>query len=301
MKRKLLCLAVLLMTAVMLFTSCAKSEEYADDSYYNGTADYEEPSEESADMSDTVLLDKTTEAETGDRKIIMKYHFSVETKDLDNAVKTLEESVASYGGYYESANVNGNTEDGGWAELILRVPSKSVVEFNTGIEALGNVTNRSKSGDDVTTAYYDTENQLNSLKIQQERLMALLEKAETLDDILKLETELTRVRTEIERLTTVLLKYDNLIDYTTVTVNVRQVRTYTEPEPETFGSRIADAFRSSLEFTKEFLQGAVIVLVWLSPFILFVGVVAVAVVLIVKADKKKKKEKKAVPEKTEKE
>ncbi|MBE6562992.1 MAG: DUF4349 domain-containing protein [Ruminococcaceae bacterium] len=301
MKRKILSLLVIVMTAAVLFCSCAKSESFVDNSFgYDMIAPgdaAEEDFEYSSDSS-TELLDKTTAETPTDRKIIMKYNFSVETKDLDSAVKALEEAVSSYGGYYESANVSGNTEDGGWAELVLRIPSSQTAKFNEGISELGNITNQNKSGQDVTTAYYDTENQLSSLKIQQERLMALLEKAESLDDILKLETELTRVRTEIERLTTLLVKYDNLIDYTTVTVELRQVRTYTEPEPETFGTKIAEAFKSSLEFTKELFEGAVIAVVYLSPLLVFAAVVLVVVLVIVKS-KKKKKAKKSEVEKAE--
>ena len=301
MKRKILSLLVTVMAAAVLFCSCAKSESYADNSFGGivtapgeAVEEFEYSSEDSS-----ALLDKTTgQAVPTDRKIIMKYSFDVETKDIDSSVKALEEAVASCGGYYESANVSGNSEEGGWAELILRIPSNQTEAFNDGIAELGNITSQNKSGQDVTTAYYDTENQLSSLKIQQERLMALLEKAESLDDILKLETELTRVRTEIESLTTLLVKYDNLIDYTTVTVELRQVRTYTEPAPETFGTKIAEAFKSSLEFTKELFQGAVISVVFLSPFLVLSAVVLVVIFVAVKS-KKKKKAKKNEEEKAE--
>ncbi len=289
MKRKFFSFAVLILIAAMLFCSCAKSESFADNSFI---ADRETPGESNENYEegvDDALLDKTAGAETTDRKIIMRYSFTVETKDLDATVKSLEDAVKARGGYYERASVYGNTEDGGNADLVLRIPSNQAESLNEEIAKLGNVTYQTKSGDDVTTAYYDTENKLNSLKIQQERLLALLEKAESLDDILKLETELTRVRTEIESLTTVLVKYDNLIDYTTINVTLRQVRTYTEPEPETFGTKIANAFKSSIETTKEVFQGIVIAVVWLAPLLVIMTVAVVVIVFALKGRKKRAK------------
>ncbi len=317
MKRKFLSLAVVLLTATLLFASCASKMEAEDSAYnYYAGGDVEYTTDEmvpessiSYSLSDnkgSPTEDAETEApadrgEESARKIIMRYHFSVETKDLDASVAMLEAAVANCGGYYETSEVSGNTENGGWGEFVLRIPSGKTDEFNTGISDFGNITSQSKNGEDVTTQYYDTENRLKSLKIQQERLLALLEKAESLEDILKIETELTNVRTEIESLTTVLLKYDNLIDYTTVTINLRQVKVYTEPVPETFGTKIAETFKDSIEFTKEVFEGITLAVIWLAPLLVFLGIVAVVVIVIVTKSKKKRagKNKKANTEKTE--
>lgn len=314
MKRKILSLTVVLLTAVLLFASCA-SKMTAEDSAYNYAGESieytsDEAAPESVYLYSYSLSDKNNggatedaeteepaeKGETSSRKIIMRYRFSVETKDLDASVAMLEAAVASCGGYYETSEISGNTENGGWGEFVLRIPSGRTEEFNAGVSEFGNITSQSKNGEDVTTQYYDTENRLKSLQIQQERLLALLEKAESLEDILKIETELTNVRTEIESLTTVLLKYDNLIDYTTVTVNLRQVKVYTEPVPETFGTKIAETFKDSLEFTKEVLEGITLGIIWLAPLLVFLGIVAVVVVVLVVKGKKKRAKKTAKEE-----
>lgn len=297
MKKRNVILTALLLAVTMLFSACATKDEYATTGNLFGNGE----------ASDSVFLEDSVPAEapegtveltsqssaSGERKIIKSFSYTLETKDLDAAVLALEAAIAQCGGYYESAQVYGNTEEGGNAEFVLRVPAAQAEKFGGDLSSIGNIVSQSKKGDDVTTAYYDTEAQLDSLKIQQERLMALLEKAETLEDILLLETELTRVRTEIERLTTVLVRYDDLVEYSTVSVYVRQVQNYTEPEPDSFGTRIAETFRSSLEFAEDVMETIVIVVVWLAPLLIFSAVVFVVIFAVVKTSKKKKRSGKA--------
>ena len=57
---------------------------------------------------------------------------------------------------------------------------------------------------------------MESLSLQEERLLDILEKAEKLTDVLELEQELADVRYQIETLTTTLNRYDQLISYSTV-------------------------------------------------------------------------------------
>ena len=64
--------------------------------------------------------------------------------------------------------------------------------------------------------YYDTQAELNALRTQEERLLDLLEQAQSLDDILKLEEQLGTIRTKIEKLTTRLNQLNNLVNFATM-------------------------------------------------------------------------------------
>ncbi|MGI6265378.1 MAG: DUF4349 domain-containing protein, partial [Acutalibacteraceae bacterium] len=118
-------------------------------------------------------------------------------------------------------------------------------------------------------------------------LLELLKKAESLEDILRLENELTDVRTQIESLTTQLKKYDNLSDFSTVTIRLRQVSVYTDPENQSFGEQIANTFRDTFAFAGEALKFLVLALVWLLPLILFAVIVLVVVLVIVRVHRKR--------------
>ena len=98
------------------------------------------------------------------------------------------------------------------------------------------------------------ESHKKTLETEQERLMALLEQAESLEDILTLEKYLSDVRYQLERMESQLRTYDNLVDYTTVHMYITEVKELT-PEPpeeeETPGQRLVNGFMESLEDVKD--------------------------------------------------
>lgn len=53
-------------------------------------------------------------------------------------------------------------------------------EFLNGVESAGNVVRRSESTKDVTLQYSDIESRKKTLKIEQDRLWVLLEKADSM-------------------------------------------------------------------------------------------------------------------------
>ena len=242
--------------------------------------------ESSISDSSSSITDSATDST--DRKIIVTINYNIETKDLDKAVKDLENMVASSGGYYESSNVRGNTQSGGSGDYVIRIPTDKVDGFTGGINSLGNITSQSRTGKDITADYFDTETRLKALKIQEERLLALLSKAEVLSDILQLESELTDVRIQIEALTTVLQKYDNLVEYTTVKIYINQVKTYTPVSEKSFIKEVSETFCSAFESAGEFCGNLILGFIWVLPYLLFVAVVIVIIVIIVKIKNKKK-------------
>ncbi len=62
------------------------------------------------------------------------------------------------------------------------------IENNYGYMGMGYVTSKNESSKDVGEEYYDTEGRFKTRRTKQERLLTLLEKAETMEDILSLET-----------------------------------------------------------------------------------------------------------------
>lgn len=241
------------------------------------------------DTVDTELSDSSTGADA--RKIILTYTYEIETKDLDKSVQAIEAAVNKAGGYYETSKVDGNTENGGYAKYVLRIPTDKLDDFIQGVNTFGNIASQSRNGEDVTSQYYDIESSLASLKIQQERLLELLKQAKSLDDIMKLETELTKVRTNIEKLTTSLKKYDNLIDYTTVNITVDQVSDYTVSN-QNFGQTVIDTFCDSFSTAFEMAKRFLLALIWMLPYIIVIGIiVAVAVVFDIRAKKKRNSKK----------
>ena len=294
MKKRVLAIVLMLMLTI---TGCSMKSGYDQDgSGRDIRENYAIPGEivEKEDIGDTtegtdVNIDYNV-ADT-DRKIIIELEYNVETKDLDKTVKSLEESVGKVGGYYENSYLEGNTENGGYARYVLRIPTDKLDGFTANVDFFGNVTSQNRTGKDVTTQYYDTESKLETLRIQQERVTELLKEAKTLDEILMLEKELTGIRADIESLTTTIKKYDSLINYTRVTISINQVYVFTTVEEPGFGEQVVETFKDSFEFAADVIKSLVLAFIWLLPSITIM-LVFVGLILLVAKRTKKKREKK---------
>ena len=119
------------------------------------------------------------------------------------------------------------------------------------IEGEGNVTYRNIYTDDVTLSYVDTESHLKALRTEQETLLGLLEKAETVENIIAIQSRLSEVRYEIESYESRLRTYDDQIDYSTVYLNVSEVERETQVKEETPGEEISRRLSQNWEDLKE--------------------------------------------------
>ena len=129
------------------------------------------------------------------------------------------------------------------------------------------------------------ETRLATLNTKKDRLLAMLEKAETVEDMLTIESRLSEVRYHIESLTSSLKNWDNLVNYSTITVYISEVKELTE-QPElqrTYWQEIGDGLKLTLKrvgrFFKNFFRDLVVAL----PVIIVIAVVVILVIIILKA------------------
>lgn len=293
MKKRILCvLALLLMLSLTLCACGQRTDNY---STYEGGYVADDSATQNEYKTELGTNGSSTTAKTqinSGRKVIITEDYSFETTDLDKCVSDLDGLIAGSDCYLETSNISGNTTDGGWLSYTIRVPADKLESFAKSLEGIGNLTSKKRSSDDVTLAYYDNESKLSAYKIHQERLLALLEKAESLDDILKIENELATVRANIENLTTAQNKYDNLVQYSTVNVYVSQVKVYSEPESDSFWKQFGDNFVDSFKTAGEFLKGLLFLFIWFLPYLLMLCVVALIIFFAIKRSTKKKSNKK---------
>lgn len=189
------------------------------------------------------------------RKLIKTVNISAETEDFDTLVPALQKQVEALGGYIESISVydvnsyyvENQRVKQRCASLTARVPKEKLDGFLAQFGEQVNVTSRSENVEDVTLRYVDLESHKKALLTEQERLLALMEKAETVEDIIAIEGRLSEVRYQLESMESQLRTYDNQIDYSTLYLNLEEVRSYSAPETATVWQRIERGFMKSLE------------------------------------------------------
>lgn len=203
------------------------------------------------DAGQTYSSDSLTAVPTT-RKLIRTVDMDLETTDFDNLLVTIDQTVASIGGYIEESGISGRSIYSGEnatrsAHLTVRVPSNDLDAFITQVGTIGNITHRSEQVRDVTLSYTDIESHKKSLIIEQERLWELLEKAESVDAIIALESRLSEIRYQLESYESKLRTFDNQIDYSTVNLSVDEVKIFTPTAPDNITARIQKGFQKNLQ------------------------------------------------------
>ncbi len=227
------------------------------------------------------------------RKLLRRADIMVETTEYDDYVTWLEDQVSDLGGYFEQQS--SYNRDSGYSgsecrtlNATIRVPATQLDVLLDSMAVNGNVTSHSESQVDVTEGYVDTEAHLYSLRTEQERLNELLSVAETVEDIISIEDRLSYVRYEIESYERQLRSYDSQIEYSVVTMTVSEVIEYTEPEPEGFFARCANAFIENVEWLVLFAQNAAVFIVGHIPVIVIGSAVGVLAYKVTKCIRHKK-------------
>lgn len=228
------------------------------------------------------------------KKIIKRYNYSYETEKFDEAQAYLKQQIDAYDGYISSSEVHGSDKRSLY--LTARIPAENSDQFVGQLGSLGTMVSQSESAEDITLQYTDTESRIASLKTEQERLLALLDKADSLESIVTLEDRLTEVRYELENYESQRKLYDDLVTYSTVTITLEEVSYTVEVDDSTFFTRIKTGLEKSLRDVRNglvnFLVGLIVALPYLVVWGLIIYFIVWIIRRIIKRHKRKKLEKK---------
>ncbi|MDE6434184.1 MAG: DUF4349 domain-containing protein [Lachnospiraceae bacterium] len=233
------------------------------------------------------------------KKIIKRYNYSYETERFDEAQAYLKQQIDAYDGYISSSEVYGSGRRSLY--LTARIPAENSDQFVGQLGSLGTMVSQSESAEDITLQYTDTESRIASLKTEQERLLALLDKADSLETIVTLEDRLTEVRYELENYESQRKLYDDLVTYSTVTITLEEVTYTVEVDDSTFLTRITTGLEKSFRDIRNgfgnFLVGLIVAL----PYLAIWGFIIFLIVWIIRSLIKRQKRKRLLKKEKEKE
>ena len=232
------------------------------------------------------------------RKIIKNASLRGETLSFSEFMKGLDTSVASYGAYVESSRIG--TYKAGTkgsdlcnATVVVRVPADRYDAFMKNIGTLCNILDSEETVDDVTLEYVDVESRIKAYRAEEASLLAMLEKAKTVSELITVEERLSQVRYEIESCQSRLNALSDMIAYSTVTLNIYEVENETVTEyPSVFGE-IKTKFSKNLSDVMRGLRNFFVFVVsgipYFLPFLVVLCIVVAILVLVNRREKKKKK------------
>jgi hypothetical protein len=260
--------ALALVLVVLLFAvACAASgpgKSYDSDENYSSAA----PSDDAG------------ESVTGGavRHVIYEAWLTVTVKDVNTAVDQLAQRAAVVGGYI-SGSVRDNNPEQPSARITYRVPQAEYEGFLSFARSLGKEGRESIRSTDVTEEYVDLEARLASRQLHEERLVSMFARANTINELITIESELARVREEIERLQGRLRYLSENIAMSTIEVTLAQVQGETQIPglgpiglPETLRRALKALVNSSTLFL-DILSFIIVTIFALLPFAIPVGLV----------------------------
>lgn len=258
---------------------------YAAEEYAYDTGDvYESESSASYEGSDTPEVQDTS------RKLIKNVDLDVETEEFDSLLQTIQAKTESFGGYIESSNTyNGSYYYGRSsrnASLTLRIPADALNDFLSTVAEVSNITRKSESVSDVTLQYVDMESHKNALETEQTRLLELLDKAESVEDIITIESRLSDVRYQLESMESQLRTMDNQVNYSTVSLYIEEVTSLTPVEEQSLGEKIRLGFLESIRNVGSGIVNFFAALIIKLPYILVWLIILFFAVKLLKALRK---------------
>ena len=133
-----------------------------------------------------------------ERKIIYSAEVEVEVDDAKSSFSRVRDKVEALNGYV--ASVTSSEVGYKWFRITVRVPVGSFQDFLEWCDDIGKVEKMDVSSEDVTMEYIDLQARLENLKATEKRYLEILNMSKTVDEVLKVEAELSRIRGDIESL-----------------------------------------------------------------------------------------------------
>jgi Domain of unknown function (DUF4349) len=214
------------------------------------------------------------------RKIVYDAQVDLVVDSVDPIAKKVSALVQEARGYIAEQNVTGSPGSLRSMRWRVRVPVEQFDSFVESIVSLGELERNNRTSQDVSEQYYDLEARIKNKKVEEQTLNKILqERSGKLEDVLKIEIELSRVRGEIEQLEGKIRVIENLSSLATLTLNVRERDKYapTPPVVADFSTQVARAWNGSIQGLVDF--GKFVVLWTVSrviylPFWLIGGLIA---------------------------
>lgn len=132
--------------------------------------------------------------------IVRTASLSVEVKDVAKALDAARTAVENAGGYVGDENTTRDEDGQEQTRVVLRVPADRYDDVLTGLQGAGRLLERTAKAEDVTDQVVDVDSRIKSQRASVARVRALMERAERIDDVVALESELSRREADLESL-----------------------------------------------------------------------------------------------------
>lgn len=222
-----------------------------------------------------------------DVKMVYTANMDLQTLSFDKADSDISALVEEMGGYFEQRSISNRSSGYRYAEYTVRVPAEKFNDFCSQMGTLCHLVYKNESADNITESYYDTQSRLVTAQTKLERLQELLRRAESMEDIITIESAISETEWTIENLTGTLRTYDSLVGYSTIYMTLHEVYELSGQgqAPVTFGDRLGESFLDGLKSIGRTAQNFA---VWLAYSWFWLLIVVVIVIVVIRTIRRRK-------------
>lgn len=210
-------------------------------------------------------------------KIIKSANITIEAGNAFSVFTEISEMAESAGGFVQDSSIY---EENG--KLTLRIPTAKADAFLKEIRENYAIKNFSENSKDVSDEYTDNQSRLESARTALKRYQELLSKANSIDEILRVQDRIDDITADIESYEALKASYDSKVAYETIVININN-SIITE---DNRWSDLSESLSDGMFLGFAVFLHVLIILLYCLPFIVAIIVI---IVLVSRHNKKKKK------------
>ncbi len=231
-------------------------------------ADLKSASNDAASSAGPAISNASASTLPFNERLIVTTNIELEVEQLRDVYDTISRTARDLGGFVAEARIS-EDEDDPTAFLRLRVPATRHDELLTAIRSVGDrgVQHEESKAVEVTSEYTDLASRLRNLQATESQYTQLLDRAQSIDEVLQVTGRLDAVRADIEQIRGRINLLDDQIGFATVSVNLfAPVAAATGLAPPL--EVLVDAVETSVAVAHATLNGLIVLFVaglWLIP------------------------------------
>ena len=250
MKRFLLFISI-----ILLLISCDTNEQIFTDDNENMVY-YDKAATPKRAMSAGALMQESS----NDQKIIRTANLRYEVNEMDSSLKAIDKLLSEFKGEVQSERQYSQA-DRLYTHLTVRVPAKDFEAFMTALLAdddIRRLEEKNISARDVTEQFIDIESRLSTKRQALARYRELLQKAETVTDMITVEDKIRRLQEELESQEARLKYLSGQVKMSEISISMYEVTqtTYIPNKSDAFFPTLLRALHGGL-------KGIVLVFFWI--------------------------------------
>jgi hypothetical protein len=257
-------------------------EFYAEESADFETAEDIAPSASAGDDAVGANIAQTNfnpaqQPETQERLIIRTGNIDIVVEDTEGSLTSIGRLADQLGGWIVNSEIRQTGESAKSGSITLRIPAEDYDEMVGRIKEMAlEVTWESSNSQDVTDEFVDLTSRLGNLEATADRVRAFLDSAETVEEALDVNQELSRLEGEIEVIKGRMQYLSQSAAFSTLTVNITP-DSISQPI-EVAGWRPEGTAKDAIETLVRTLQViadvAIVVGLYIIPLVLLFGIPA---------------------------